>query len=445
MLKMSYQKLKYANRVVVTGLGACTPIGSGRLDSIWKNLITGQSGIVDACDHFNSKIGLGLLEDLGTTSEKIISEYREVGINVIAPMIENENWHEFREKNKNHRSVWNRATTMAMFATHHALKDASGKLTDFYRPDRIGVSYGSSLLGFTDIRRLANEVQKSTKLRRSTSPFFIPKILNNTTSGSISIKHNFLGPNTSHTEACATGNHSIGEGYMQIKLGRADAMIVGSSDSCFDSYIVSGFARARALSNSKNPKTASRPFDSDRNGFIIGEGSGTMVLENLETATARGAQIYAEVVGYSATADGYHITAPSETGDAAMRAMRLVIEEEGITPQNVGFINAHATSTPLGDRIEAAAVNKIFGKKTKITSNKGAIGHLLAAAGAVEGIFTCLSLKNSVIPATVGTEKIGEDIEAKVLTKNCYENVEYALSNSFGFGGNNSSLLFKRI
>merc|ERR1712071_124731 len=297
--------------------------------------------------------------------------------------------------------------------------------------------------GFVDIAMAEQKMQDSGRFRPEISPWFIPRILNNTPAGAISMMYDFRGPNTSHTEACATGNHSIGDGYLQIKLNRADCMIVGAADSCLDPTVLGGFARIRALSRS-NTADASRPFDQKRDGFVMGEGAGILVLESLESAHARGAEIHAEICGYSATADAHHITAPSASGDAAFRAMKLCLAEAAV--DGVDYVNAHATSTPLGDDIEAAAIQRIHegGEQPYVSSNKGSVGHLLAAAGAVEGIFTCLTVKNDIIPHTLNTTSPSTDYPKLVLNQPLKTTVNTALSNSFGFGGNNSSLLFKK-
>lgn len=357
---------------------------------------------------------------------------------------------------KKHRGYSNRTTQMALLAANYALKDAGFINNDgtyhFEKIDenRVGVSVGSCLLGFIDIVETEQKVQKTGRFRQQISPWFIPRILNNTPAGAISMEYNFRGPNTSHTEACATGNHSIGDGFLQIKFNRADCMVVGASDSCLDPTVLGGFARIRALSKN-NTASASRPFDKSRDGFVMGEGAGILVLEELEHAKARNARIYAEVSGYAATADAHHITAPNSEGRAAFQAMKLALEESEL--ERVDMVNAHATSTPLGDDIEASAVKRIFGRGNGgisgenlpyLTSNKGAIGHLLAAAGAVEAVFTCLSVQNDIIPHTLNLVEPSTDYGNIVMTSPMRTEVNAAISNSFGFGGNNSSVVFKK-
>lgn len=389
----------------------------------------------------------------GLLYPELEERFYQSGAQSVAPC--NADFAELLPNFKKHRGYSNRTTQMALLAAGYALKDArliddDGSFIHFEQinENRVGVSVGSCLLGFIDIVETEQKMQKTGRFRQQISPWFIPRILNNTPAGAISMEYNFRGPNTSHTEACATGNHSIGDGFMQIKFNRADCMIVGASDSCLDPTVLGGFARIRALSKN-DTETASRPFDKNRDGFVMGEGAGILVLEELENAKARNAKIYAEVSGYAATADAHHITAPSDGGHAAFQAMKLALEESGL--DKVDMVNAHATSTPLGDDIEVNAVKRIFGGENEdiqelpyLTSNKGAIGHLLAAAGAVEAAFSCLSVQNDIIPHTLNLVDPSSDYKNIVMQNPVKTQVNAAISNSFGFGGNNSSVVFKK-
>ena len=320
---------------------------------------------------------------------------------------------------------------------------------DFHQPTKIGTSFGTTLLGFIDVTKLEQKINETDKFKNSVSPYFIPRILNNTPTGVISMVYNLKGPATSHSEACATGNHSIGDGYLNIKHGRANCMIVGATDSCLDPSVIAGFSRIRALTKESNPKQASIPFDRNRNGFVMGEGAGCLVLEDLESVRARGAEskILGEITGYSATNDAFHITAPSENGEAAYNAMKLVLEEAGTS--RIDYINAHATSTPIGDDIELNSIERLFSESQKelpfVSSCKGSLGHLLAAAGSVEAILTIMAVKNNILPHTLNTNVVSSEYENLVLYQPEYGEVRAAISNSFGFGGNNSSVLFEKF
>ena len=423
-----------SRRVVVTGLSAITPIGhSNNISTTFNNLLSGKCGVTSLKNFTENKKHL---------YPEIEDRFEQTGAQSVAPCkIQEKELFELIPNFKKHRGYSNRTSQMALLAANYALNDSKLELQKIDKT-RVGVSVGSCLLGFIDIVETEQKMQKTRRFRQNISPYFIPRILNNTPAGAISMEYNFKGPNTSHTEACATGNHSIGDGFMQIKYNRADCMIVGASDSCLDPTVLGGFARIRALSkNSEN--NASRPFDKNRDGFVMGEGAGILVLEDLEHAKNRNAEIYAEITGYGATADAHHITAPSDEGEAAFNAMKLALRESEI--DKVDLVNAHATSTPLGDDIEVSAVKRIFGKDLPyLTSNKGAIGHLLAAAGAVEGIFTVLSVKNDVIPCNLNLENPSSDYDKFVMGECLKTEVNSAISNSFGFGGNNSSVVFKK-
>mmetsp|Transcript_24439 Transcript_24439/g.96410 ORF Transcript_24439/g.96410 Transcript_24439/m.96410 type:complete len:307 (+) Transcript_24439:346-1266(+) len=294
----------------------------------------------------------------------------------------------------------------------------------------------------------AKQVDSSPAGYRRVSPFFIPRALPNLAAGHVSIKHKLQGPSLCPTTACAAGAHAIGDGMRMIQTGSAKVMVVGGSEAAIDELGVVGFSRLRALSSSFNddPQKASRPFDVRRDGFVMGEGSGVMVLEELEHAKARSARVYAEVAGIGMSSDAYHITSPVPDGAGALRAMRIALDSANCVASDIGYINAHATSTPLGDRAENSAIQELFPQKTLVSSTKGAIGHLLGAAGAVEAAFTVLAISSGMVPPTVNLEEPDEGfLMDYVAQKGRPTIIQHAMSNSFGFGGTNVSLLFKQL
>ena len=409
-------------RVVVTGLGAVTPIGTG-VEKFWKNLVNGVSGI-DRIASFDP--------DEFKLTVKIAGEVKDFD-----PL----NFMDKKEANRVSRFI-----QFALGAAEEAIKDSGIKEAD-YDPLRIGVIIGTGIGGLMDIER-EHSVLLSKGARR-VSPFFIPYGISNMASGIVAIKHGFKGPNYCVVSACATGNHSIGDAFRLIQAGDIDAAIVGGTEAAITPLGVAGFAVMRALSTRNDePQKASRPFDKDRDGFVMGEGAGILVLEEYEKAKARGAKIYAELVGYAATDDAFHITAPHECGEGAYECMRLALEDAGIKPEEVDYINAHGTSTPLNDKVETMAIKQLFGEhayKLKVSSNKSMIGHLLGAAGAVEAVASVKTIETGIIPPTINLENPDPECDLDYVPNRAVKSdVKVVLSNSFGFGGTNACLVFKK-
>ncbi len=410
-------------RVVVTGLGAVTPIGTG-VNRFWHNLIKGVSGI----DHIKS------------------FDPDEFGLNVkIAGEVKDFDPLDFMDKKDASRlSLF---IQFAVGAAEEAIED-SGIKSAGYDPLRIGVIIGTGIGGLRDIER--EHAVITAKGARRVSPFFIPYGISNMGAGYVAIRHGFKGPNYCVVSACATGNHAIGDAFRLIQSGDVDAVIAGGAEASITPLGVAGFAVMRALSTRNDePQKASRPFDRDRDGFVVGEGAGVLVLEEYERAKARGAKIYAEIVGYGATDDAFHITAPHECGEGAYECMRLALEDAGLNPSEVDYINAHGTSTPLNDTIETLAIKKLFGEhayRLKVSSNKSMIGHLLGAAGAVEAIASVKTIETGIIPPTVNLENPDPECDLDYVPGKAVEaDVRVVLSNSFGFGGTNACLVFKKV
>jgi len=335
----------------------------------------------------------------------------------------------------------------AMAAADEAVRDSGWAPEDEESRVRTGVNIGSGIGGLSTIADTAVELHE--KGPRRVSPFFIPSALINLASGQVSIRHHFKGPNHAVVTACATGAHAVGDAMRFIQHGDADVMVAGGAEAAICKIGIAGFVSARAMSTHFNdaPTRASRPYDRDRDGFVMGEGAGVLVLEELEHARRRGAKIYAEVVGYGLAGDAYHITAPVEDGDGGFRAMSAAIAQAGIEPSDIDYINAHGTSTPLGDEIELGAVERLFGPaaaKVTMSSTKSAIGHLLGAAGAVEAIFSILALRDQVAPPTINLDNPSVDTSIDLAPHRARPRpIRVALSNSFGFGGTNASVIFK--
>ncbi len=414
-------------RVVVTGMGLLSSIGNNK-DASWENLIKLKSGI-KKINHFD-------VSDLPSK----IAGYIENNPN-------NENYFnkssilEIRDIKRNDRFI-----QYGLVAAKMAIEDAG--LTNLNEEEklRVGVSVGSGIGGLETIYE--GSITINNKETRKLSPFFIPSSLVNLLSGQISIKYGFKGPNHSVVTACATGAHSIGDSSEMIKRGAADVMIAGGSEAAVCKLGIAGFCAARSLSTSfnDNPNAASRPWDRERDGFVMGEGSGIIVLEEMEFAKKRGAKIYAELIGYGMSGDAHHITAPSEDGDGGFRAMREALRMANISSDNVEYINAHGTSTKKGDEIELNAISRLFTHNIFVSSTKSSIGHLLGAAGSVESIFSILSLNNNILPATLNLNDPIETTNINLIPKIPIDKkINYALSNSFGFGGTNTALLFKSI
>jgi 3-oxoacyl-[acyl-carrier-protein] synthase II len=337
----------------------------------------------------------------------------------------------------------------AVAAADQALADAGWKADTQEKQETTGVLIGSGIGGLSGIADTS--ILLKEKGARRVSPFFIPGRLINLAGGYVSIKHDLKGPNHAVVTACATGTHAIGDAARLVALGDAEVMVAGGTESPICRIGMAGFVACRALSTGFNdrPTEASRPYDKGRDGFVMGEGAGVVVLESLEHAQARGAKIYAEVIGYGMSGDAYHITAPSETGDGAFRCMRAALKNAGVSPSDIDYINAHGTSTPMGDEIELGAVERLFGNtqaKTSMSSTKSSIGHLLGAAGAVEAIFSVLAIRDQVAPATLNLENPSVETALDLVPKTPRKReINTVLSNSFGFGGTNASLVMRKV
>jgi 3-oxoacyl-[acyl-carrier-protein] synthase II len=415
-------------RVVVTGLGMVTPLGAG-VAATWSRLIAGRSGVraiqsfdvTDLPSKIAGQVPKGEAADGLFNADVFVTpqERRRIGEFVL----------------------------FGMAAAQEAVEDSGWKPTAEEDLERTGVMIGSGIGGLPEI--YDGSLILHEKGPRRLTPFFIPASLINLASGHVSIRYGFKGPNHAVVTACSTGAHAIGDAARLIQMDDADVMVAGGTEAAICRLGVAGFAAARALSTSFNdqPERASRPWDKDRDGFVIGEGSGIVILEELEHAKARGAKIYAEIIGYGLSGDAFHITAPSPDGNGGFRSMRAALKRAQLAPEDIDYINAHGTSTPKGDEIELGAVKRLFGDavyKLSMSSTKSAIGHLLGAAGSVEAIFSILAIKNGIVPPTLNLENPSEgcsDVDLVPL-KAKERKVRHALSNSFGFGGTNASLIF---
>ncbi len=417
-------------RVVVTGLGLVTPLGCGA-GHVWPRLLNAESGIraiqsFDVSD-LPAKVAGQIPTGNGADGYFNADEY--------VPAKDRRRMGDF--------------IVFAMAAAQQAVEDAGWKPTVEQELERTGVLVGSGIGGLVEIAEGSNIMEKDGP--RRISPFFIPSALINLASGQISIKYGYKGPNHSVVTACSTGAHAIGDAARLIALDDADVMVAGGTEAVVCRLAIAGFSQARALSTNFNdtPARASRPWDKDRDGFVMSEGAGVVVLEEYEHAKKRGAKIYAEVVGYGLSGDAFHITAPPEDGNGGFRAMQAALKRAQINPDQVDYINAHGTSTPLGDEVEVRAVKRLFGdhaKKVAISSTKSAVGHLLGAAGSVEAIFSILAINDNVCPPTLNLENPSEGCDLNFVPKTAQQRrVDIALSNSFGFGGTNASLVFRRV
>ena len=412
-------------RVVITGMGIVSPCGTG-LEFAWKNVVAGNSGIrkIDTFDASMLATQIAGMPIYGTEPGQYNPEA------VLNP----------KELRKMDKSI-----AYGVVAADEALRDAG--LIDYDGDkERFGVSVGAGIGGLTSIYENCIELYNGP---RRISPFFIPKSIINMTAGHISIKYGLKGPNLAVVTACATGAHSIGEATRLIEHGDADIMVAGGTEGAIDVIGIAGFNAMKALSTrNDNPTAASRPWDKDRDGFVMSEGAGILILEEYEHAVARGAKIYAEVAGYGLSGDAYHITAPAEGGEGGLRAMRAALNDAGLTPSDVDYINAHGTSTGLGDIGELMAVKSLFGDApVSMSSTKSVTGHLLGAAGAVEAIFCALAIRDGVVPPTINLENPEDAVGDFDLVPNVAKQrkVDVAISNSFGFGGTNASLVLKRV
>lgn len=407
-------------RVVVTGLGLVTPLGIG-IDNVWKRILNGDSGIsyitrFDASSH-ETKIA-GEVKDFRPEEYVSPKDLKRMDLFI----------------------------QYALAASKIAIED-SGIDISKENPDRVGVVVGTGLGGLPTL-----EYYHKVLLERGPSrisPFFIPMLIANEASGHIAMKYGFKGPNLCIVTACATGSHSIGEGFRIIQYGDADVMIAGGTEANLTPLTIGGFNAMKALSTRNDPpEKASRPFDRERDGFVVGEGAGVIVLEELTHAQKRDAKIYAELVGYGYNADAYHITAPCPDGEGFIKCMEMAIADAKINPEDVDYINAHGTSTELNDAVETLAIKKVFGEyayKIPVSSTKSMIGHLLGAAGAVEAIFTVLSIRDNVCPPTINYENPDPECDLDYVPNVAREKmINVAMSNSFGFGGTNSVLIFRR-
>ncbi len=418
-------------RVVITGMGIVSPVGVG-VDNAWKNLIESKSGLSSITGFDASFMASNVAGEIKS------GDYKDGKFNI------NE-WMDEKESRRVDKFI-----QYAMCSAKQAMED-SGLLNVLSEEDKLnfGVNIGSGIGGLQCIYENANFLGNGNY--KKISPFFLPASLINLASGQISIEYGLKGPNTSVVTACATGTHSIGDSYKMIKYGEADYMIAGGTDASVNPLGVAGFARMHALSTSfnDNPTLASRPWSKDRDGFVIAEGAGIVVLEEYEKAKKRGAKIYAEVVGYGMSGDASHITAPSPSGEGAGRCMQKALHSAYLNPENIDYINAHGTSTPLGDLAEISAMKSVFkdyAYKLSVSSTKSATGHLLGAAGAVEAIFSAKTLQSGIIAPTLNLENPDEKADLDLTPLVAKEKkMTYAMSNSFGFGGTNATLIFKKV
>ncbi|MCJ2074155.1 beta-ketoacyl-ACP synthase II [Methylobacterium sp. E-016] len=417
-------------RVVVTGLGMVTPLGSG-VEHTWSRLIAGDSGAGPITTFETSDLAcrIACTVPLGDGSDGTFDP---------------DAWMEPKEQRKVDPFI-----VFAMAAAGQALDDAGWHPTSYEDQCATGVMIGSGIGGIGGIYDAS--VTLKDKGPRRISPFFIPGRIINMASGQVSIAHGLKGPNSAVVTACSTGTHAIGDAARLIMLGDADVMVAGGAESPVDRLSIAGFAACRALSTGFNdtPTKASRPYDKARDGFVMGEGAGVVVLEEYEHAKARGAKIYAEVVGYGMSGDAYHITSPSPDGDGAFRCMTAAVKRAGIDPGAIDYINAHGTSTPMGDELELRAVERLLGASAQgvaMSSTKSAVGHLLGAAGAIEAIFSILTIRDGVIPPTLNLDDPSVETALDLVPHEAKRRrVDIALSNSFGFGGTNASLVVRRI
>lgn len=415
-------------RIVVTGLGLVTPLGCG-VETTWKNLIAGKSGIsrITAFDPENFTCQVAGQVPNGT-------EPGQFDINAYVP---------FKDQKKMDRFIH-----LGLGAAKMALEDAGWMPQDEPSKERTGVSLGAGIGGLPEIERSSVNLHENGP--RRISPFFIPASLINLLAGHVSINYGFKGPNHAVVTACASGVHSIGDAARMILHGDADVMVAGASESSICPIGIGGFAALRALSTKYNdtPEKASRPWDKDRDGFVMGEGSGIVVLEELEHALKRGAKIYAEYKGYGMSSDAYHMTSPPEDGNGAYRAMKAALNDAGLTADRLDYINAHGTSTPVGDVIEHRAVKRLLDGKPhnlSMSSTKSAIGHLLGAAGGVETIFCILAMRDQIAPPTLNLDNPDEECDLDLVPKVAKKRkIEHVLCNSFGFGGTNASIVFSK-
>lgn len=407
-------------RVVITGLGCVTPVGTGK-DDFWVNIKSGVSGIdkITRFDYTNYQTQIaGEVKDF--TPEDYIS--------------------------KKELKKMDRFTQFAMVASKLAVADSELDLNNI-DGNRMGTVIGTGIGGVETIE--AQHKNLLEKGNRRVSPFFIPMMIGNMAAGQVAIEFGAKGPSTNICTACASGTNSVGDAFKIIQRGDADIMIAGGTEAAVAEFAVAGFCNMKAMStNNDNPQKASRPFDKDRDGFVMGEGCGILILEELESAIKRNAKIYAEIVGYGMTSDAYHITTPAENGEGAARSMQMAIKDAGIEPEKIDYINAHGTSTYYNDLYETMAIKSVFGENAKnvsISSTKSMTGHLLGASGAIEAIVCALAIKDNFVPPTINLENPGEGMDLDYTpNKGKERTINYALSNSLGFGGHNATIVLKK-
>ena len=414
-------------RVVVTGIGLVTPLGIG-IEHNWKALTASKSGLgpIQSFDVSDLPAKIAGMVPRGATADNLFHA---------------DDWVEPKDQRKMDAFI-----VFALAAASQAIKDSGWQPAGEEQQYRTGVMVGSGIGGLGAIADTA--VTLHERGPRRVSPFFIPSALINLASGHISIQHGFKGPNHAVVTACSTGAHAIGDAARIIQYDDADVMVAGGAEAAICRLGIAGFAASRALSTSFNdePTRGSRPFDRDRDGFVMGEGAGIVVLEEYEHAKKRGAHIYGELIGYGMAGDAYHLTSPAEDGSGAFRSMQMAMKRAGLATDQIDYINAHGTSTPVGDVIEVGAVKRLFGAdayKLSMSSTKSAIGHLLGAAGSVEAIYSLLAIRDGILPPTLNLENPSEGCDIDLVPRVAKEKkVRYALSNSFGFGGTNASLIF---
>ncbi|MEM6747238.1 MAG: beta-ketoacyl-ACP synthase II [Pseudomonadota bacterium] len=423
-------------RVVVTGLGLVTPVGSGSREQPyqqpWQAILEGKSGAgVIPAETFDTS-------DLGCRIAAQVPRGEGEGL------FSADDWVPPKEQRRMDDFI-----IFGMGAAEMALADAGLPLDTEEQQERTGVLMGSGIGGLDGIARTS--VMLDEKGPRKVSPFFIPSCLINLLSGQVSIKHGLRGPNHAVVTACATGVHAIGDAARLIAYGDADAMVSGGAEASICRIGFAGFLACKALTTGFNdtPEAASRPYDKDRDGFLMGEGAGVVVLEEYERAKARGAHIYAEIIGYGLSGDAYHVTAPLEDGDGGYRAMKMALKRADISPSEIGYVNAHGTSTPLGDEAELQAVEKLWGADADglvMSSTKSSVGHLLGAAGAIEAIYSILAMRDGVAPATLNLDNPSVETPINLAPKTPVEtSIDCVLSNSFGFGGTNASIVMRKV
>lgn len=409
-------------RVVVTGLGVVSPVGC-QVETSWNNIINGKCGIRNLDDSNYSKLPCRIAGQINKSELPIDSFFTKSELKSMAP-----------------------ATTLALLAVDEAIKLSQIDTKNRELQLRTGVAIGMGMIDLVDVCETNRALEKGYN---RVSPFFVPRILPNMAAGQVSIKYGLNGPNHAVSTACATGVHAIGDSFRFIKYGDADVMVCGAAESCISPLAIAGFCRLRALSTSSNdkPQKASRPFDRNRDGFVMGEGAAILILEELEHAKQRNAPIYAEILGYGLSGDASHLTAPHEDGTGAFLAMQRAISDAKIEINDVQYINAHATSTPIGDAIETRAIKRLFlehAKHLAVSSTKGAHGHLLGSAGNLESVFTVLACKEGTIPPTINLDSVTDEMDLNFVPNESQQwkrnGRRVALKNSFGFGGTNASI-----